>query len=120
MFVTGIASLGARGWRQVARWLGARRASPVAAAGTAQDLVLENRGGEGPPDLEELWRDFNRRLSNLFAGRGGGSSGGGDGQGPADMRGAGVGIGLVLGLVLLIWFGSGFFIVTEGPKDITT
>ncbi len=22
--------------------------------------------GEGPPDLEELWRDFNRRLNGLF------------------------------------------------------
>lgn len=117
MFVTGIASLGARGWRQLARRLGARRASPVAATGAVQDLVVENRGNEGPPDLEELWRDFNRRLSNLFSGRGG-SSGGGEGPGPSDMRGAGVGIGLVLGLVLLIWFGSGFFIVTEGQKAV--
>ncbi|HEX4328510.1 MAG TPA: protease modulator HflK N-terminal domain-containing protein, partial [Burkholderiales bacterium] len=33
----------------------------------------------GPPDLEELWRDFNRRLSGLFGGRrpSNGSSGGG-------------------------------------------
>ena len=26
--------------------------------------------GDGPPDLDELWRDFNRRLSGLFGRRG--------------------------------------------------
>jgi membrane protease subunit HflK len=32
------------------------------------------------PDLEELWRDFNRRLSGLFGNKGGGGGeGGGDG-----------------------------------------
>ena len=25
--------------------------------------------GGGPPDLEELWRDFNRRLNSLFGGK---------------------------------------------------
>ena len=42
----------------------------------------DNRGGDnqGPPDLEELWRDFNRRLSGMFGRNGqGGGSGGGDG-----------------------------------------
>ena len=34
---------------------------------------------QGPPDLEELWRDFNRRLDRLFGGRGGGNNG----QGPS-------------------------------------
>ena len=41
-----------------------------------------NRGGkQGPPDLEEVWRDFNERLSGIFGGkrqvRGNGSGGGG-------------------------------------------
>ena len=31
--------------------------------------LLENGGrNDGPPDLDELWRDFNRRLSGLFGG----------------------------------------------------
>src|SRR5471030_3341532 len=37
--------------------------------------------GEGPPDLEQLWRDFNQRLSGFFGQKNrpdsGGSSGGG-------------------------------------------
>src|SRR3954463_7544104 len=28
---------------------------------------------QGPPDLEELWRNFNRKLEGLFGRRGGGS-----------------------------------------------
>jgi membrane protease subunit HflK len=30
------------------------------------------RTGQGPPDLDELWRDFNRKLNGLFGRRGGG------------------------------------------------
>ena len=29
-------------------------------------------GNDGPPDLDELWRDFNRKLNGLFR-KGGGS-----------------------------------------------
>ena len=59
---------------------------------------------QGPPDLDELWRDFNRKLGSLFGGRGGGNrppgGNGGNGGGgfqPPDMKNAGIGIGLVAG-----------------------
>ena len=32
---------------------------------------------QGPPDLDELWRDFNRKLGGLFGGKGGGRDNGG-------------------------------------------
>lgn len=86
-----------------------------------------NRGqgpNQGPPDLDELWRDFNRKLGGLFNGnknnpRGNGSSGGGGGFQP-DLKNAGVGIGLIAGVVLLIWLGTGFFIVQEGQQAVIT
>ena len=31
---------------------------------------------DGPPDLDQLWRDFNQRLNKLFGGQGGGRDGG--------------------------------------------
>ena len=34
-------------------------------------------GNQGPPDLDELWRNFNRKLDGLFGRRGGGGDGGG-------------------------------------------
>jgi len=81
---------------------------------------------EGPPDLDELWRDFNRKLGGLFGGRGGsggrsgGDGGGGGGGFQPDMKSAGIGAGLIAAVVLLIWLGSGFFIVQEGHQAVVT
>ncbi len=72
---------------------------------------------QGPPDLDELWRDFNRKLTGLFGGRGGS---GGSGGTPPDMKTAGFGIGLILAIVALIWLGTGFFIVQEGQQAVIT
>ena len=90
-------------------------------------LIFNNRN-DGPPDLDELWRDFNRKLSGLFGGKGGGSpnrndNDGGGGGGPSfkpDMKNAGIGAALVAGVVALIWLGSGFFIVQEGQQAVVT
>jgi len=82
---------------------------------------------QGPPDLDELWRDFNRKLGGLFGGgRGnrrpdvGGNGGGGGGNFQPDMKSAGIGAGLIGGIVLLIWLGTGFFIVQEGQQAVIT
>ena len=78
---------------------------------------------QGPPDLDELWRDFNRKLGGLFGGGRGKrpDNGGGFGGGfPPDMRGAGVGAALVAGVVFVIWLGTGIFIVQEGQQAVIT
>ncbi|UVW27637.1 FtsH protease activity modulator HflK [Massilia sp. H6] len=81
------------------------------------------RPGEGPPDLDQLWRDFNARLNRLFGarnnGNGSGDGGGGAGTG-GDMRGAGVTAGVVALIVALIWLASGAFIVQEGQTGVVT
>ncbi|MGJ7563949.1 FtsH protease activity modulator HflK [Variovorax sp. GB1R11] len=81
---------------------------------------------QGPPDLDELWRDLNRKLGGFFGGKGGGnrpnggsSSGGGNGFKP-DMKNAGFGLGLVAAVAVLIWLGTGFFIVNEGQQAVVT
>ncbi|MEY4883415.1 MAG: hypothetical protein RIS34_1269 [Pseudomonadota bacterium] len=82
---------------------------------------------QGPPDLDELWRDFNRKLTGLFGapktgGRSnsGGSNGGNGGGFQPDMKSAGIGGGLIVAVVLLIWLGTGFFIVQEGQQAVIT
>lgn len=89
----------------------------------------QKRGpNQGPPDLDELWRDFNRKLGGLLGGvktpgRGGsGAGGGGSGGGgfQPDMKSAGIGAGLIAGVVVLIWLGTGFFIVQEGQQAVIT
>jgi membrane protease subunit HflK len=111
----------------LAAWLRAaglrRPARPSAAAG---DALIYNNRNDGPPDLDELWRDFNRKLSGLFGGKGPGgprrgNGSGGDGGGPSfqpDAKSAGIGAGLIGGVALLIWLGSGFFIVQEGHQAV--
>ncbi|AKJ28987.1 membrane protein [Caldimonas brevitalea] len=76
---------------------------------------------DGPPDLDEIWRDFNRRLSGMFGGRSGGPGPNGSGDGgsfPPGMRGAGISALLIGAVVLLIWLVSGFFIVQEGHQAV--
>jgi len=73
------------------------------------------RPNQGPPDLDEIWRDFNRKLGGLFGRRGGGA--GGEPEGP-DVRKFGGGAGLLAGLVLLVWLASGFYIVYEGQRGV--
>ena len=80
---------------------------------------------QGPPDLDELWRDFNRKLGGLFGGTGGGAGKGGKPSGSGggfqpDMKSTGIGIGLILAVALLIWLGTGFFIVQEGQQAVIT
>lgn len=89
------------------------------------------RGGERkpaggqPPDLDELWRDLNRKLGGLFGskngsgGRGPGNGGGTGGFQP-DMKSTGIGVGLIAGIVFVIWMGTGFFIVQEGQQAVIT
>jgi len=77
------------------------------------------RPEDGPPDLDQLWRDFNQRLSRLLGNKGGGrGDGNGSGGFSPDMRGAGVGIGLIGAIVLFLWMVSGFFIVQEGQTAV--
>lgn len=86
-------------------------------------LTFNNRN-DGPPDLDELWREFNRKLSKLFGGKGGPRSPQGGGGDPSsyqpDMKSAGIGLGLIVAVVALVWAGSGVFIVQEGEQAVVT
>lgn len=95
--------------------------------------------GNGPPDLDELWRDFNDRLTNLFGGKKGPSrpSGGWDGK-PNPNNGKGSppggsrppifsggmpfssknGVLAAVGGVVFIWIASGFFMIQEGQAGV--
>ena len=75
----------------------------------------------GPPDLDELWRDFNRKLNGWMGG--GNTPPGGNGPGGPNMPGfknARIGGGVVAAVALLIWLATGFFIVQEGQQAVIT
>ena len=74
--------------------------------------------GDGPPDLDQMWRDFNRRLSGLLGRKGNGRGPGGLGPRPDNGRNARIGVGIVIGVLIAIYLGSGVFVVQEGQAAV--
>jgi membrane protease subunit HflK len=78
-----------------------------------------NGGKDGPPDLDELWRDFNRRLNNLFGRKRNGGGNGGGGLGPSEGgHGGRIGAGIIAGVLIAVYIGSGVYIVQEGQAGV--
>ena len=74
--------------------------------------------GGGPPDLDEIWRNVNRRMNELF-GRKVEPQESGDGGRPG--RGLPLGgAGMLVALIVVIWLASGFYIVDEGRRGVVT
>ncbi|MCK5723985.1 MAG: FtsH protease activity modulator HflK [Gammaproteobacteria bacterium] len=73
-----------------------------------------NKGGnkqDGPPDLDEVFKKLNEKVTSLFGGKGG-KSGGGSAQGGAK------GFGFIAAVVLVLWGFSGIYIVDEGREGV--
>ena len=68
----------------------------------------KNKGGrdQGPPDLDDVFKN----LFGKFA-KGSGKSGGGKGVG-------GIGAGVVVGLLVVVWFISGFYTIREAERGV--
>jgi len=97
-----------------------RRGVPIAMAWNDPQWGSQgggNKNNGGPPDLDELWRNFNRRLNGLFGRKGGGDE-------PPSRIGGGRefnfpgGAGLLVVLALLVWLASGFYIVDAGERGV--
>jgi len=78
------------------------------------------RGNGGPPDLDEIWKQFKQRLNSLLGGKDR-LPGDGGGDGPAgglarfNIPG---GAGLLVVLAVLVWLASGFYIVDTGQRGV--
>ncbi|MFM1764301.1 MAG: Modulator of FtsH protease HflK [Pseudomonadota bacterium] len=100
---------------------GSQSGAPSNSTGPSSNKPSQNAG---PPDLDELWRDLNRKLSQFLGGKNGGPPHKGSPNGspsnglPPFFRNLGVGV--ILGAFVLIWMGTGFFIVQEGQQAVIT
>ena len=72
------------------------------------------RGNQGPPDLDEVFKNLQKKFGSLFGGKGG-RSGGGGGTG---ISGGGFGIGLVIAILLVFWMATGFYKVEEAERGV--
>ena len=69
-----------------------------------------NRRKDGPPDLDEVFKNLQNKLSGLFGS--GGSGGKGNGSGLQ------IGSGLIALIILIIWGLYGIYIVDEGERGV--
>jgi len=83
--------------------------------GDGQRPQRRPNGQDGPPDLEELWRELNRRPGGLF-----GSGPGGPGNDGSEAWRAVLGVAAVLAAILIIWMSTGFYIVQEGQVAVVS
>jgi membrane protease subunit HflK len=77
-----------------------------------------NKNNGGPPDLEEVMRNLNKKIASLFGDSGG--SGGGAPKGDSGNSSGGLagGAGIIALIVALIWLASGFYIVDASQRGV--
>jgi membrane protease subunit HflK len=88
--------------------------------GNNKDPWGPRRKNDGPPDLDEVVKDLQRKLSGLFGGKGGGGKRSGNGQsGGPDLPEMGMGAILtILGIIAVIWLLSGIYIIEPAERGI--
>ncbi|WP_371881004.1 FtsH protease activity modulator HflK [Caballeronia sp. S22] len=79
-----------------------------------QDGKRPNGKDEGPPDLDEMWREFNRRIAGVFGRKPG------NGAPRENGRGTKIGVGIVIGVLIAIYLGSGVFVVQDGHVGVVS
>ena len=74
-----------------------------------------NKGGnkqDGPPDLDEVFKKLNEKVTSIFGGKGGRSGGGNSSAGGAK------GLGFIAVILVVLWGLSGIYIVDEGREGV--
>ncbi len=86
---------------------------------TGQRTSQQRGTRDGPPDLEEIFREVKTRLESLFGGGRGSSNGGGSGNsgGRINLPGGGL-AGIVLLVGFGLWLFSGVYTVDQGEQAI--
>lgn len=75
-----------------------------------------NRGDKGPPDLDEVFRNLQKKFGSLFGGKGGGKGGGGGLKIPGSI--GSIGLGLVVAIVVVLWGLTGIYKIEEAEQGI--
>jgi len=70
-----------------------------------------NRGSnQGPPDLDEALRNFQKKLSGIFGGGKGGSS--------SSSSGGGMSMGIIAAIIVTLWAASGIYKIEQAERGI--
>ena len=74
-----------------------------------------NKNSGGPPDLEEILRNLNKKIQSLLGRKNTPAGNGGGNLSPQGFRG---GLGLIFIIVALLWVASGFYIVDASQRGV--
>lgn len=77
-----------------------------------------NRNNDGPPDLDEILRQFSKKLNNLFGKGKVSQDGPGKGNRPDMPEFRAIGFLPIFGLIAIVWIGTGFYIVDQGSRGV--
>jgi membrane protease subunit HflK len=76
---------------------------------------------DGPPDLDELFKDLKNKMNRVIGGQRSGR-GGDNGQTPnksgPQLSGDSLPIGPIILIIILIWLATGFYIVDQGSRGV--
>jgi membrane protease subunit HflK len=73
-----------------------------------------NRNNGGPPDLDDIFRSLSEKLNRFFGGKNG------DGAPPVNNKSGSTGAAMIAGALLVLWAGSGFYVVDERENAVIT
>ncbi len=75
---------------------------------------------DGPPDLDELFKDLRNKLGGILGQKKARNNGGGGDQPPrnAPISGDSLPIGPIILIIILIWMATGFYIVDQGSRGV--
>jgi len=80
-----------------------------------KDPWSKQRGDDGPPDLEDIVKNLQDKVTSIF---GGGRRGGGSGRGSSGNGMSPTAFALIFIAVIGVWFVSGIYIVTDGTRGV--
>jgi membrane protease subunit HflK len=67
---------------------------------------------DGPPDLDEVFKKLNEKVTSIFGGKGGRSGGG------SSFTGGSKGLGFIAVILIVLWALSGIYIIDEGRQGV--
>jgi len=91
--------------------------------GNNNDPWGNKKNDSGPPDLDEVFRNLQKKLEGIFGGkRAGGSGSGSGGSGGFNFPGQLGSIGLLAigSILLLLWLASGIYIIQPAERGVVT
>jgi membrane protease subunit HflK len=77
-----------------------------------------NNNDKGPPDLDEVIKNLNAKISKLFGGKKKDSGSNNSGDNPFTNKASNFLIAIIIGLVVVVWAFSGIYTVEEGKKSV--